>query len=96
MYLYLKLQKWKILYDLIINKNYYLSIERRKLKRDDFIKLIKDNFHDTDDILFYVPANRDGPIITPKEHIRVVSVEEYDEKTHKFIDITKKVIAIVF
>lgn len=66
------------------------------MKRDDFIKLIKDNFHETDDILFYVSSNQDGPVITSRKHIRVVSVEQYDEKTHKFIDITKKVISIVF
>ena len=63
------------------------------MRRDNFIKLIQNNFQKNDEILFCT-SNKCNSIIQ-KIRVKNMSVEKYNEKEHKFIEENKKVILVI-
>lgn len=62
------------------------------MKRDNFIKLIQNNFQKDEEILFC--SSRIVDFITNRISIKKMSVEKYKEKEHRFIEEDKKVIVL--
>lgn len=63
------------------------------MKRDNFIKLIQNNFQKNDEILF--GTSNKCNFITQRIRVKNMSVEKYKEKEHKFIEENKKVILLI-
>jgi len=58
------------------------------MSRDELIKTLKENYDQNDEILLHHP---DVGILTDMR-VKVLSIDNYDEKTHRFIESDKKVI----